>query len=39
MRVISPPGSPRLIADQPVKGLGLDGKEIGNLKVFSDSPE
>ena len=37
--IIRQSACPCLIADQPVKGLGLDGQEVGNLKVFGDPAE
>ena len=39
VRVVRRPGLPSLVPDQPVEGLGLEGKEVGNLKVFGDPAE
>jgi hypothetical protein len=33
------PGTPALVAEQPVKRLGLQGKEAGNLKRFLEPGE
>ena len=39
VRVVRPPICPRLVTDQPVERLGLNGKEVGHLKVFGDPSE
>src|SRR2546426_11174550 len=30
---------PRLVADQPVKRLGLDGEEVGDFQMLGDPPK
>src|SRR5439155_4408016 len=39
VRVTGRASLPSLVADQPVERLGLDGKEVGNLKMFGDPAE
>jgi hypothetical protein len=39
VRVVRRSGLPSLVADEPVKRLGLDGEEVRNLKLLGDPAE